>query len=97
MTGSKAKTSAEERSLINLRVTAHDRRLIDRAAAMTGKNRSEFMLEAARSAAEEAVLDKALFHVNAKQMGELLKFLDTPASANPRLKKLMRTKAPWEA
>jgi len=46
------KKDTKSRSLINLRVSPEDRRLIDRAATATGKNRSEFMLSAARFAAE---------------------------------------------
>ena len=52
-------TTAEgpRKSLVNLRVSARDRDLIDRAAAALGKNRSEFMLDATRQAAEDALLD----------------------------------------
>jgi uncharacterized protein (DUF1778 family) len=86
----------ERRSLINLRVTPEDRRLIDRAASVTGKNRSEFMLDAARHAAEEALLEKVLFRVDTETFGKLLAQLDAPPSANDALRKLMQTKAPWE-
>lgn len=85
------------RSLINLRITPEDRRLIDRAAASTGKNRSEFMLEAARQAAEEALLDKLLFRVDAETFDRLQTELQEPPAANDRLRKLMQAKAPWEA
>lgn len=88
---------AKGRSLINLRVTPEDRRLIDRAAASMGKNRSEFMLEAARHAAEEALLDKVLFRVDAETFDKLRAELDEPPAANDRLRKLMQTKAPWES
>lgn len=84
------------RSLINLRITPEDRRLIDRAAASTGKNRSEFMLEAARQAAEEALLDKLLFRVDAETFDQLQTELQEPPAANDRLRKLMQAKAPWE-
>ena len=47
-----SKEDAPRRSLINLRVTPRDRDLIDRAAAALGKDRSEFMMEASRQAAE---------------------------------------------
>ena len=49
------------RSLVNLRVSADDRDLITRAAEALGKNRSEFMLDAARQAARDALLDRTLF------------------------------------
>jgi len=86
----------EARSLINLRVTPEDRRLIDRAANATGKNRSEFMLNAARHAAEEALLDKVLFRVDAKIYDALVAHLDEPPAANAALRKLMQTPPPWQ-
>ena len=39
------------RETLNLRIKAEDRGLIDRAAMLTGKNRTDFVLEAARRAA----------------------------------------------
>lgn len=93
------RTSGEDakgRSLINLRITSDDRRLIDRAAATTGKNRSEFMLEAAREAAQEALLDKLLFRVDAQTFDQLQADLQRPPAASEGLRKLMQTKAPWQ-
>ena len=90
------KKHTKSRSLINLRVSSEDRRLIDRAATATGKNRSEFMLNAARFAAEEALLDKVLFRVNAKTHDGLMAYLDEPPSADAGLRKLMRTTPPWQ-
>lgn len=90
------KTDTKSRSLINLRVSPEDRRLIDRAASATGKNRSEFMLHAARFAAEEALLDKVLFRVDAKTYDRLSAYLDEPPSADANLRKLMRTPPPWQ-
>ncbi len=43
-----AATATPDRISINLRTDATSRDLIDRAAEALGKNRSEFMLEAAR-------------------------------------------------
>lgn len=90
------KKDTKSRSLINLRVSSEDRRLIDRAATATGKNRSEFMLSAARIAAEEALLDKVLFRVDAKTYDGLNAYLDEPPSADAGLRKLMRTTPPWQ-
>jgi uncharacterized protein (DUF1778 family) len=40
-----------KRLTLNLRIKSEERNLIDRAAQMRGKNRTDFILEAARSAA----------------------------------------------
>ncbi|HEY7246997.1 MAG TPA: DUF1778 domain-containing protein [Xanthobacteraceae bacterium] len=96
MSVTRRKNATVRRSLINLRVTPGDLRLIDRAASAAGKNRSEFMLEAARHAAEETLLDKVLFRVDAKTHANLLAELERPPRANAGLRKLMQTKAAWE-
>ena len=49
---------------INLRADQAKRALIDRAAEKVGKNRSEFMLEAACRQATEVLLDQRLFVVD---------------------------------
>ena len=87
---------AQRRSLINLRVTPRDRDLIDRAAAVLGKNRSEFMMEASRLAAEDALLDRTAFRLDAERFGAFMAQLDAPPAPNERLQKLLATPAPWD-
>lgn len=87
---------AQRRSLINLRVTPRDRDLIDRAAAALGKNRSEFMMEASRQAAEDALLDRTAFRLDAEQFSAFMAQLDAPPAPNARLRKLLATPAPWD-
>ncbi len=84
------------KSLINLRVTRRDRDLIDRAADALGKNRTEFMLEATRRAAEDALLDRSLFRLDPERFNAFQAALDAPAKPSEALRKLMATKAPWE-
>ena len=81
---------------INIRARATQRNLIDKAAAMLNKNRSDFMLEAACREAENVLLDQRLFLVddNAWQTFEAL--IDAPVKDNPALRKLFNDKAPWE-
>lgn len=86
----------QRRSLINLRVTPRDRDLIDRAAAALGKNRSEFMMEASRQAAEDALLDRTAFRLDADLFGAFMAQLDAPPAPNERLRKLLATPAPWD-
>jgi uncharacterized protein (DUF1778 family) len=58
------KTAAPpRRETLNLRISAGERKLIDRAASLSGKTRTAFILEAARRAAEETLLDRAIFSV----------------------------------
>jgi uncharacterized protein (DUF1778 family) len=93
-------TEAMERSgrgvTINLRADHTKRALIDRAAERVGKNRSEFMLEAALREATEVLLDQRLFLLDEKAYKKFTDALDTPPSENKRLQRLMMRKAPWE-
>ena len=84
------------RSLVNLRVSADDRDLITRAAEALGKNRSEFMLDAARQAARDALLDRTLFRLDSDRFDTFVALLDAPAAPNEKLKRLLSTPAPWE-
>ena len=89
-------TTKPRRDTLNLRIPAAERNLIDRAAESAGKTRTDFILEAARRAAEEALLDRALMVVSPTAYSEFLKRLDRPAQPNERLRRTMHAKAPWE-
>jgi uncharacterized protein (DUF1778 family) len=80
---------------INLRADQVKRALIDRAAARLGKNRSEFMLEAACRAATAVLLDQRLFLLDDKAYKRFTAALDKPPAENSRLRRLLRTKAAW--
>jgi uncharacterized protein (DUF1778 family) len=82
---------------INLRADHTKRALIDRAAQRVGKNRSEFMLEAACRQATEVLLDQRLFLLDEKAYKRFTDALDAPPAENKRLKRLMMSKAPWES
>lgn len=90
------KDDAQRRSLINLRVTPRDRDLIDRAAATLGKNRSEFMMDATRMAAEDALFDRTAFRLDAERFGAFMAQLDAPPAPNAALRKLLANPAPWD-
>lgn len=80
---------------VNLRVRNDIRSLIDRAAHSQGKSRSEFMIDAARRAAEEALLDQTLVRVDAQAYAHFLEVLDQPP-AGPGFERLMQATKPWE-
>ena len=85
------------RETLNLRIPAIERGLIDRAAESAGKTRTDFILEAARRAAEEVLLDRALMVVSPEAYAKFLKRLDRPAQPSERLRRTMQAKAPWQA
>jgi uncharacterized protein (DUF1778 family) len=83
-------------AVINVRLTTKLRDLIDRAADVVGKTRSDFILESARKHAIDVVLDQRLFSLDPKAYEEFLHVLDQPPEPNPRLKQLLASKSPWE-
>ena len=85
-----------KRETLNIRIKPEERNLIDRAARTRGKNRTDFILEAARRAAEDALLDQVIISVSPKAYSEFLARLDMPPKPNERLRKTMQTPAPWE-
>lgn len=85
-----------KRDTLNLRIKPEVRGLIDRAAKARGKNRTDFILDAARAAAEEALLDQALLAVSPEAYAEFVARLDRAPAPNPRLQKTLQTPAPWD-
>jgi uncharacterized protein (DUF1778 family) len=88
--------AASSRQTLNLRIQPDLRGLIDQAAELAGRTRTDFVLEAARRAAQEAILDQTLFRVSPKDYRQFLDRLNAPPRPNERLRKTMQTRAPWE-
>lgn len=81
---------------INLRAPAPLRDLIDRAAGILGKNRSEFMLDTARRRAEDVLVDQRLFMLDDERYAAFLDLVNQPPKPVAELRRLMATKAPWD-
>lgn len=84
------------RDTLNMRIKPEDRSLFDWAAKAQGKTRTEFILEAARRAAEDALLDRSLVRADPDAYAAFLDRLDKPLEPSDRLKQTMRSKAPWD-
>lgn len=90
------KPQIPRRDTLNLRIKPEERGLIDRAAIITGKTRTDFVLEAARLAAEEALLDRTVFTVNTEAYATFLARLDETPKPNERLRRTMQAAPPWK-
>ena len=91
-----ARTDNTRSQNINLRVTRSQKALIDRAASALRRNRSDFMLETACREADTVLLDRRYFSLSAEDFKRFMSMLDRPPTANHRLRRLLRTTAPWE-
>ena len=81
---------------INIRALNTQRSLIDRAAALQNKSRSEFMLEAACREAENTLLDQRLYFLTQKKIKAFETALSTPVTENERIADLLASISPWE-
>ncbi len=85
-----------KRETLNIRIKPEVRDLIDRAAKSRGKNRTDFILDSARLAAEDALLDQVIMTVSPQAFEQFRARLDMQPNSNDRLRKTMLTFAPWE-
>ena len=91
-----ALTQRKEAVSINIRARVQQRDLIDQAAERLGRSRSDFMLAAACREAEDVLLDQAFFTVNAGTFAKFQAMLDRPLPPTDKLRRLLKTKAPWD-
>ena len=79
---------------INMKAEPRVRSLIDRAAKLTHRNRTDFVLEAALQRAEEVILEQTLITISPEQFQKFVDALDAPPASNLRLQKVIKQKAP---
>jgi uncharacterized protein (DUF1778 family) len=81
---------------IDVRTTPVVKALLQRAAASSHKNVTEFLLEAGINAAEETLADRRLFRLDDAQWKAFNAALDRPVVAKPRLARLLSEKSVLE-
>ena len=79
---------------INLRALPEQRDLIDQAAHLLGKNRSDFMLEAACDKAQAVLLDQVFFSLDEAKFRAFTAMLDAPVQPNPGSSACWRSRHP---
>jgi uncharacterized protein (DUF1778 family) len=81
--------------MINIRVPAAKKALIDRAAETISETRSSFMLEASISRAETVLADRTRFVLSDKQMTRFHAALEKPLPDPAALLQLLTRRTPW--
>lgn len=81
---------------INLRARDEQRDLIDQAASLLGRNRSDFMLEASCEKAQSVLLDQVFFALDPKAFKRFTILLEQPPKPNPALERLLAIPSPWD-
>ena len=82
--------------VINVRITAAQKALIDSAAKLLGKSRTAFILDLAVRHAEDVLAEKTHFQLSSEQWNAFTQALDAPVRPDPALVRLLNTPAPWE-
>lgn len=81
---------------VNFRMKDDRLALIDRAAAIRGVTRTEFVLRSSEAAAIEALSERPVIALDDKAYDAFVAALDAPVEPNERLKDLVRRRPLWE-
>jgi uncharacterized protein (DUF1778 family) len=81
---------------ISMRLPEADIAIIDRAAGLRGRSRTDFVREAALRAAEEVLLENRLIRMSPQGFADFMTILSGPATPVPELVELAKRPAPWE-
>ena len=79
----------EKTERVALRASVRDRELLYQASRASGTTLSEFVLDAATSAAKNVLADRTRFQLPAEQWTEFVELLDRSTLDKPRLRALL--------
>lgn len=88
--------AARKEHPLSLRLAEADLAVIDRAASLRGRSRTEFMRDAAVQAAEEVLLETLPIRMSQEGFEAFLAALAAPGSAVPEMVDVLQRTAPWE-
>jgi len=89
--------STERRSeRVDLRMTPAAKHTLQRAAAVTNKTLTEFLLDSGLNAAFDTLADRRVFQLDQKRWNAFMAALAAPPRTNPRLRKLLARKPAWD-
>lgn len=81
---------------LSMRIADADIAIIDRAASMRGRSRTEFMRDAAVRTAEEVIMENTVIRMSPEGFAAFVDMLDRPAKPVPEMVELLKRPAPWE-
>ena len=88
--------SQSRNETINLRASKRQKRLIDQAAELLDRSRSDFMLDVACREAEALLLEQNNFSLSDDKLKRFMAALDEPPKENAKLRKLLQSRASWD-
>jgi uncharacterized protein (DUF1778 family) len=96
-TKSMARSAKRREHPLSMRLPETDIAIIDRAASLRGRSRTDFVREAAVRAAEDVLMETAPIRMSAAGFKAFMAALSKPATAAPEMIELFQRTAPWES
>lgn len=81
---------------ISMRLPEADVAMIDRAASLRGRSRTDFVRDAAVRAAEQVVMEQGLIRMSPEGFADFVSVLSQPAKPVPEISEVVRRPAPWD-
>jgi uncharacterized protein (DUF1778 family) len=81
---------------LSMRLPEADIAIIDRAASLRGRSRTDFVRDAAVRAAEDVLMETSPVRMSAAGFKAFLAAVSGPATAVPEMVEVLRRTAPWE-
>jgi uncharacterized protein (DUF1778 family) len=82
---------------LSMRLPEADVAVIDRAAALRGRSRTDFVREAAVRAAEAALLEDGPVRMSEEGFAAFMAAISSPAEAAPEMVAALKRPAPWDS
>ncbi len=81
---------------LSMRLPSADIAMIDRAASLRGRSRTDFVRDAAVREAENVIMEAMAIRMSAEGFRTFMDALAQPGRPVPEMVKAMRRPAPWE-
>jgi uncharacterized protein (DUF1778 family) len=91
-----AESAQKREHPVSMRLPESDIAIIDRAATLRGRSRTDFVREAAVRAAEDVLMEHRLVRMSPGGFARFMDALSAPPEAVPELVDAIRRRAPWE-
>jgi uncharacterized protein (DUF1778 family) len=81
---------------VSMRLPESDLAIIDRAAALRGRTRTDFVREAALRAAEEVLLEQSVVRMSPEDFEAFKAIVSAPGKPVPAMVEGLRRPRPWD-
>lgn len=91
-----ARSTLRKDNPLSMRLADADIAIIDRAAMLRGRSRTEFVRDAAVRTAEEVIMENTVIRMSAEGFAAFTDLLEGPALPVPEMVAMLTRSAPWE-